>query len=62
MLSTPPAMFGEGCATGKTANGVSLEVHPHVHYFNSTAKRDYQVCNCGISSVYFNSNLYNYKP
>ena len=33
----------------------------HRHYFMPTG-RDYAVCECGISGVYYQSNLYNYKP
>jgi hypothetical protein len=31
----------------------------HVHFFTHVLNRDYSVCSCGISNVYFNSTLEN---
>jgi hypothetical protein len=47
---TPPAMFG-----GDT---YAADQHRHIFYFSG---HGYNVCDCGISDVYYNSDLYAFK-
>lgn len=56
---------GEQTATGamqydKWSDLAYVNSNKHCHYFDGTG-RDYGVCVCGISDVYYNSDLYNYK-